>query len=261
MKRFLKGMIYGLIWCTLWFSCKKDVNRNFVEQHSPVANAGVDQTISLPTSSVSLDGSQSSDPDNNIIIYNWVKISGPMPCSISQPSSAKTEVTNLAEGVYQFELTVKNRSGLASKDTVLISVLGIIILKSFTEEFDTVFRLGSKGWLIKDNSFGVSATWVQGKLGYDKTGKKYGFPAYSFTTSQDEFIYASIISAYVGNSYTINSWLITPTLSVKNGDKISFYSRSDSGLYGDRLQVLLSPSAGNSVGASYKETGDFTVPL
>jgi hypothetical protein len=43
----------------------------------PVANAGPDQTIKLPTDSVLLDGTKSIDPDNNIAAYNWSKISGP----------------------------------------------------------------------------------------------------------------------------------------------------------------------------------------
>ena len=35
--------------------------------HSPAANAGPDQKITLPTNSVTLDGNGSFDPDNNII--------------------------------------------------------------------------------------------------------------------------------------------------------------------------------------------------
>ena len=43
----------------------------------PVINAGRDQTFILPANSMDLDGSASSDPDNNIASYLWVKISGP----------------------------------------------------------------------------------------------------------------------------------------------------------------------------------------
>src|SRR6185503_20249396 len=74
--------------------------------HPPVANAGADQTITLPTNSVSLDGSASADPDNNITGYLWTKISGPSSLSISNANAVQTQVTSLIEGIYQFELKV-----------------------------------------------------------------------------------------------------------------------------------------------------------
>ena len=43
--------------------------------HPPVACAGADRTITLPTDTVTLDGSCSTDPDNNITSYPWTKIS------------------------------------------------------------------------------------------------------------------------------------------------------------------------------------------
>src|SRR4029079_2018924 len=43
---------------------------------APTANAGPDQTITLPTNSVSLSGS-GTDPDGSISSYSWTKISGP----------------------------------------------------------------------------------------------------------------------------------------------------------------------------------------
>ncbi len=42
----------------------------------PTANAGPDQVITLPTDSISLDGSASSDPDGTISERLWTKISG-----------------------------------------------------------------------------------------------------------------------------------------------------------------------------------------
>ena len=42
----------------------------------PVANAGKDFSITLPMNAASLDGSASTDPDNNIVSYSWTKIEG-----------------------------------------------------------------------------------------------------------------------------------------------------------------------------------------
>jgi hypothetical protein len=90
--------------------------------HPPVANAGPDQTITLPNNIISLDGSGSTDPDNNITSYAWAKISGPSSFSILNANVSQTQVTNLAEGVYQFELKVTDAGGLLSKDTLLVTV-------------------------------------------------------------------------------------------------------------------------------------------
>lgn len=43
----------------------------------PIAIAGLDQVITLPTDSISLDGSASNDPDGTISESLWKKISGP----------------------------------------------------------------------------------------------------------------------------------------------------------------------------------------
>lgn len=88
----------------------------------PVANAGADQTITLPTNTVNLDGSASTDPDNNITSYLWTKISGPSSFNIANPNAVQTQVTNLAEGIYQFELKVTDALGLFDRDTVTVTV-------------------------------------------------------------------------------------------------------------------------------------------
>ena len=90
--------------------------------HPPVANAGADQSIMLPVNSVNLDGSASSDPDNNIASYSWMKISGPSSFNVSNVSTPQTQVKNLVQGVYGFELKVTDAGGLFSKDTVQVIV-------------------------------------------------------------------------------------------------------------------------------------------
>jgi hypothetical protein len=90
--------------------------------HPPVANAGPDQTITLPTNSVTLDGNGSVDPDNNITNYVWAKISGPSSFNIDNANAVQTQVTNLVEGVYQFELKVTDAGMLVSIDTIGIKV-------------------------------------------------------------------------------------------------------------------------------------------
>lgn len=53
---------------------------------APVADAGIDQLQVVPGSSVTLNGSGSSDPDNDTLSYLWTQVSGPT-VTLSNPSS------------------------------------------------------------------------------------------------------------------------------------------------------------------------------
>jgi len=88
----------------------------------PVAYAGPDQSVNLPANTATLDGAGSTDPDFNISSYKWSKISGPVSFSMANTNLAKTQVNDLAEGIYQFELNVTDAGGLFSRDTLSIRV-------------------------------------------------------------------------------------------------------------------------------------------
>jgi len=89
---------------------------------APVAKAGNNQTITLPTNSASLDGSASSDPDGTIASYTWAQISGPSTATITNGTTAKPTVGTLQAGTYVFELTVKDNAGATAKAQVTITV-------------------------------------------------------------------------------------------------------------------------------------------
>ena len=86
----------------------------------PVARAGANTSILLPTDSILLNGTASFDPDNNIKSYRWRKLEGPPASTISNSSAIKTLVTGLTEGMYLFELTVTDSAGLSSSDTLQV---------------------------------------------------------------------------------------------------------------------------------------------
>ena len=54
--------------------------------------------------------------------YLWTKIAGPASVTIANANAATTLVSNLTEGIYQFELKVTDAGGLFSKDTVQVTV-------------------------------------------------------------------------------------------------------------------------------------------
>lgn len=96
------------------------VTEDFTGNQSPIANAGADQAITLPTNSVTVNGS-GSDPDGTIALYAWTKISGGT-ANITSASSASTTITDLVQGTYVFRLTVTDNGGVTGSDDVQITV-------------------------------------------------------------------------------------------------------------------------------------------
>jgi K319L-like, PKD domain/Kelch motif/Galactose oxidase, central domain len=131
-KTLVKGLVTGVYKFELsvtdngGLSAKDTIQVTVTDQlqtnQPPIANAGADQTIPLPNNEVNLDGSASTDPDNNIVSYAWTKISGPSSSNIVNVNAVQTQVSNLMEGVYQFELKVSDAGGLFAKDTVQVTV-------------------------------------------------------------------------------------------------------------------------------------------
>jgi poly(3-hydroxybutyrate) depolymerase len=88
----------------------------------PVANAGNDITLTLPSNSTKLDGSASKDPDGTIATWAWTKTAGPATYTLSATNIATPDLTGLVEGTYTFELVVTDNSGATGKNTVNVIV-------------------------------------------------------------------------------------------------------------------------------------------
>jgi len=113
---------YNAPWNDLGSSCNPHTN------NAPTADAGVDETITLPTDSVNLDGSGSTDSDGTITSYVWSFVSGPStidPNDIISPS-----VGSLVAGTYVFKLTVTDNEGATGEDTMSITVNPEIIVEN-----------------------------------------------------------------------------------------------------------------------------------
>lgn len=82
---------------------------------NPVANAGSNQTITLPISSTTLDGSGSQQATS----YAWSLISGPNVPDIASNTSVTTAVHLLISGTYIFQLSI---NGGVSTSTVTVTV-------------------------------------------------------------------------------------------------------------------------------------------
>jgi len=98
---------------------------------SPTANAGADQTITLPTNNIVLAGS-GNDPDGSVVGYAWVKISGPT-ASLTNTNTATLTITNMLQGVYVFNLTVTDNNGATGSDLVTVTVNASVPVPSANE--------------------------------------------------------------------------------------------------------------------------------
>ncbi|WP_172602102.1 S8 family peptidase [Candidatus Nitrosocosmicus franklandus] len=95
-----------------------------VVQQPPKADAGPDQTVNSG-STVRLDGSRSSDPNNSPLTYSWTQASGPsvtLSDSSSQSPTFRAPETSTTTNLV-FELEVTNNNNIKSeRDNVRITV-------------------------------------------------------------------------------------------------------------------------------------------
>ncbi|NP_001074520.1 dyslexia-associated protein KIAA0319 homolog precursor [Mus musculus] len=91
--------------------------------YPPVANAGPNQTITLPQNTIILNGNQSSD-DHQIVLYEW--FAGPGGESkemvMQGAQTPYLHLSELQEGEYTFQLMVTDSSGQQSTALVAVTV-------------------------------------------------------------------------------------------------------------------------------------------
>ncbi len=89
-----------------------------------MANAGPNQTVEEGTT-VALDGSSSSDPDDGIESYLWEQTSG-IPVTLSDPTLVApafvTPPVDVGGVLLSFRLAVKDKDGLRDSDEVSVTV-------------------------------------------------------------------------------------------------------------------------------------------
>src|SRR5574341_1392939 len=93
----------------------------------PVANAGADNTV-WRNALIRLDGTQSYDPDNNVLAYAWSIVSKPAG-SVSELDNAASPTPAIpadAEGEYVFRLVVNDGRVDSAPDTVVIASVNAV---------------------------------------------------------------------------------------------------------------------------------------
>lgn len=135
----------------------------------PIANAGVDQTLSIGAVSATLAGT-GSDPDGDSLTVTWTKLSGGN-ATINTPSNLITSVTNLQTGTYVFKLTVTDSKGASTEDTVQIIIPAALdkffygrtssALPSDPGALETLIK--NSDWLNRNCALDVPIAWWVGQ--------------------------------------------------------------------------------------------------
>ncbi len=108
-------------------SCKKEYSCEGCSTAStgnklPVARAGSDQVLDQFVDRIVLDGTSSYDPDGKIVDWIWRKIAGPASFRYETLDPARSLVSFLEPGDYDFELIVTDDQGASARDTVKLFV-------------------------------------------------------------------------------------------------------------------------------------------
>ncbi|MBL0356848.1 MAG: choice-of-anchor J domain-containing protein [Chitinophagaceae bacterium] len=166
--------------------------------------------------------------------------------------------------------------------------------QSFTESFDNFSEAASKGWVAINKSTPMGAKWYDvaevPNLGSPNYVSIY-YPNWEqaqFTLDSAQFPNAPFPGRYWNNAFfsqrasngyaatsiacaevinfrggsvpfNVNSWLVSPQMTIKNGDKISFYTYSK-GV--SSLQLFVNAAGSLNVGDGLgNNTGDFNIKL
>lgn len=159
--------------------------------------------------------------------------------------------------------------------------------QTFTESFDNYEEAYAKGWRSINKSTPVGGKWYDvaetpnfGSVNYVSVyypewnqaqftldsaqfpnaafPQRYWKNAFSSQRASNGYVASSVACADVFNQFDISTWLVSPELMIKNGDKIIFYTYSK-GL--SRLQLWVNKTNSLNVGSGISNTGDFDIKL
>jgi hypothetical protein len=144
------------------------------------------------------------------------------------------------------------------KFTFLLSfvfIIGLFYSNSQTiiisQGFDDITLLPGLGWVETNLSSPVGTT------GYFQ-GNETVFPSYSGAPTS----YLGVNFNSVSGANTISNWMISPQLTLQNGDVVSFWTRTAAGsTWPDRLELRLNTIGTSNAGSLATDVGDFTTLL
>jgi len=173
-------------------SHKKSGSSGAKQNKGPVANAGADKVLTLPTNSVTLTAS-AKDEDGKIASYKWTKKSGG-EATLKNAATPSLIVSNLAEGSYTFQVVASDNDGGQDADDVIVTV------KEQSNKVPVANAGSDKVLTLPTNSITLTASAKDedGKIASFKWTKKSGGEA----TLKNAATPSLIVSDLAEGSYT-----------------------------------------------------------
>jgi len=178
-----------------------------ITNQPPVANAGPDQTVmanEIGPVSVTLDGSNSYDPEGKPISYQWNEGENLL-------SSESTFTEKFYDGSYTLTLTVTDDQGLTDTDTVTIKVNSYVQSIPMTVEINDLTFTSLAGGRVKATAtITVTDSYGNGIAGVQVSGKWSGATSDSdsgLTNSNGQITFSSDtikVKTSVTFTFTIN---------------------------------------------------------
>ena len=92
-----------------------------VANQAPTANAGDAQVVN-EGATVTLDGTESADPNGDVLTFSWAQTAGPFDVTLENADTASPSFLATDNGAFTFELTVADPAGLTGTATVVVPV-------------------------------------------------------------------------------------------------------------------------------------------
>ena len=106
-----------------------------VDNQAPTANAGDDQTVT-GNSTVTLNGTDSSDPDGDALDFSWSQTSGTDVTLSDADSDSPSFTAPDEDGSLTFELTVDDGNGGSDTDSVTVTTTAAVVPQLYIANFN-----------------------------------------------------------------------------------------------------------------------------
>ena len=177
----------------------------------PIAYAGRDTTISSGcNSSLLLDGSKSSDPDNDIVSYKWSVL------------GTDEIILNGIKGMYKFintktdlnqniKLTVTDSNGLKSQDTIMINIINdkapiANAGEDFTAPFNKYVQLDASKSIDKDSEIIYNWSIISGDASFNEKEKVKKSPKFEYPSEISETLeFVVLLKIHDAKSFCFSS--------------------------------------------------------
>lgn len=200
-------------------------------------------------------------------------------------------INNIATTTYTFTPT----AGLCANTVTMIIAVNPNVTPTFTQQAQSVYNYGfnspiatmitTDGWSRTNQS--TEPTTVNQPYAYNWIKANYaavtvssttpanGFQDQEYTIGQtcpisngqdgtaNSFVYVTYLStaSTLTSGATISNWLVSPTINVKNGNIVTFYTRKGTNGtfdYADRLELRMSTAPATNPAGGPTDTGSFT---